>query len=72
MFSKKFVIEKLSHIIEEVSNKPIFIEGVTGNEKKQHVNVKVAIPEEMSSDAKQQIETEIIQALKKVANICRA
>ncbi|MCL1994731.1 MAG: Mrp/NBP35 family ATP-binding protein, partial [Defluviitaleaceae bacterium] len=36
-----------------------------GNEKKQHVNVKVAIPEEMSSDAKQQIETEIIQSLKK-------
>ncbi|MCL1935953.1 MAG: Mrp/NBP35 family ATP-binding protein [Defluviitaleaceae bacterium] len=64
MFTRDFVVNALSHIKDSVSEKPIIIEGVSGNEEKRHINVKVAITK-TSNDKKQEIEAQIIYKLRK-------
>ena len=63
MFTKEFVLEKLSHIKDETTGEPIIIEATSGSEEKKHVNVRVAISQDLQRK-KEEIEARIIHALK--------
>lgn len=64
MFSRDFVVEKLKDIKDTVGDKPIIVEGVSGNEEKKNINVKLAITKS-DPGKRQEIEAKVIYKLKK-------